>query len=171
MHHIPEFGIKRENEERRDGGIGIVFDPQTGLYAVGRHTTDGFYRLFSGGVDPSEDTQEGTLREVTEESGLYDFSHIEKIGEAFAHYYNSLRNVNRVTKCTCFLIILESRDLKETKLEAHEQFSLAWVSAEELFVQWRSRNKDGDVDHWLYFLEKAVHRVRDLGYEAVRTSV
>jgi hypothetical protein len=26
---IPEFGIKRENEERRDGGCAIVFDPVT----------------------------------------------------------------------------------------------------------------------------------------------
>ena len=25
--NIPEFGIKRENEERRDGGCAVVFDP------------------------------------------------------------------------------------------------------------------------------------------------
>ena len=43
---IPEFGLKRENEERRDGGCGVVFDPVTQRYAVGRQTTDGFYACF-----------------------------------------------------------------------------------------------------------------------------
>lgn len=27
--NIPEFGIKREGEERRDGGCAIAFDPKT----------------------------------------------------------------------------------------------------------------------------------------------
>ena len=76
---IPEFGIKRENEERRDGGCGIVFDASTNTFAVGRHFDNGFLRLFSGGVDPAEDIQSGVLREVTEESGLFDFKYIEKI--------------------------------------------------------------------------------------------
>ena len=29
MEEILEFGIKREGEERRDGGCSVVFDPQT----------------------------------------------------------------------------------------------------------------------------------------------
>ena len=29
MNKILEFGIKRENEERRDGGSGVIFDPKT----------------------------------------------------------------------------------------------------------------------------------------------
>src|SRR3990167_9046615 len=103
---IPEFGIKRENEERRDGGCGIVFDPQTQKYAVGKQE-NGRLRLFSGGVDANENIIEGTLREVTEESGLHDFLHVEKIGEALTHYYNTLRNVNREAHATCFLIILK----------------------------------------------------------------
>jgi 8-oxo-dGTP pyrophosphatase MutT (NUDIX family) len=63
---IPEFGIKREHEERRDGGCAIVFDPLTKLFAVGRQENE-YLRLFSGGVDAGEDIQEGILREVTEE--------------------------------------------------------------------------------------------------------
>ena len=31
---ILEFGIKRENEERRDGGCSVVFNPETQKYAV-----------------------------------------------------------------------------------------------------------------------------------------
>jgi hypothetical protein len=80
---IPEFGIKREHEERRDGGCGIVFDPVSQKYAVGKEHMNGSFRLFSGGVNPQEDIQKGILREVTEESGLYDFLYVEKISQAF----------------------------------------------------------------------------------------
>ncbi|MCX6713498.1 MAG: NUDIX domain-containing protein, partial [Candidatus Vogelbacteria bacterium] len=146
---IPEFGIKRENEERRDGGCGIVFDPTTQKYAVGKQG-NGLFRIFSGGVDPDEDIKEGVSREVIEESGLYDFLHIEKTAECFAHYRNTLRNVNRVTKSTCFLFILKSADLVETKLEEHEKFSLAWATTKELVANWEARNGNKDLDHWFY---------------------
>ncbi len=161
---IPEFGIKRENEERRDGGCAVVFDPQTQKYAVGKQTKDGLFRLFSGGVDASEDIQEGVLREVIEESGLNDFKYIEKIAEAFSHYHNNLRNVNRVAKATCFLIILKSTDLTDVKLEEHEKFTLAWATAEEIISNWQSRNQNKDYDHWIYFFNKSVARARELGY-------
>lgn len=160
MSEIPEFGIIRENEERRDGGCGIVYDPQTQLYAVGKQTTDGLLRMFSGGINDGEDVEMGTLREVTEESGLHDFAHVEKIAEAMAHYRNNLRNVNRVAKATCFLIILNSSDLIATKLEEHEKFSLAWESARDILDNWQTRNANHDYDHWMYFLNKAIERVK-----------
>ena len=67
---IKEFGTPRENEERRDGGCGIVYDPATKLFAVGKQYQNGALRLFSGGVSADEDITEGILREVREESGL-----------------------------------------------------------------------------------------------------
>jgi len=162
---IPEFGIKRENEERRDGGVGIVFDPNTQKYAVGLQEDNGSYRLFSGGVSADENIKEGVLREVTEESGLYDFAHVEMIGQAYTHYYNSLRKVNRVAFATCLLVILKSTDLKKVELEAHEKFSLAWVTAEELMKDLELHNESKDNDHWIYFLKKGVSRARELGYD------
>jgi 8-oxo-dGTP pyrophosphatase MutT (NUDIX family) len=162
---IPEFGIKRENEERRDGGCGVVFDPVAQKYAVGVQDQGGAYRLFSGGVDPKEDIESGVLREVIEESGLHDFLYVEKIGDAFTHFYNSLKKVNRVALATCFLVILRSTDLEPVKLEAHEQFSLAWVTAEELMKDWQSKNENKDYDHWIYFLRKSVARAKELGYD------
>ena len=161
---IPEFGTKRKNEERRDGGCGIVFDPATQLYAVGKQE-NGLYRLFSGGVDDNEDLEEGIKREVIEESGLYNFLYIEKIGAGFAHYYNSLRKVNRVTKSTCYLFILKNTDLVELKLEEHEKFTLHWASAEEIIYNWETRNKDKGLDHWFYFFRKAVTKAKELGYD------
>ena len=52
--NIPEFGIKRKNEERRDGGCGVIFDPETQKYAVGKDYI-GRLRLFSGGLNLGED--------------------------------------------------------------------------------------------------------------------
>jgi ADP-ribose pyrophosphatase YjhB (NUDIX family) len=162
---IPEFGIKRENEERRDGGCGIVFDPKTQKYAAGKQTVSGLYRLFSGGVDANEDIQEGTLREVTEESGLHDFLYVEQTAQAFSHYHNSLRNVNRVTLATCFLIVVNDATPQATKLEDHEKFSLVWVTAKDLLANWTERNQNHDNDHWIYFLKKSVARAKELGYD------
>lgn len=163
--NIIEFGVKRENEERRDGGCGIVFDPNKQLYAVGRQTKDGLFRLFSGGVDKHENIETGVLREVVEESGLNDFLYVEKIAEAFTHYYNNLRNVNRVGKATCFLVILRSLKLGDLKLEEHEKFYLVWATAAEILANWQARNENKDYDHWIYFLEKSVTRAYELGYD------
>lgn len=167
---IMEFGIKRENEERRDGGCGIVFDSKNQKYAVGKQTDDGLFRLFSGGVDAGEDIQEGVLREVVEESGLHDFLHVEKVGGALAHYRNNLRNVNRVTHSTCFLVVLKSTDIQPTKLEEHEKFILTWATTDEIFSNWNSRNENKDHDHWIYFFRKAVTRAKELGYDTTSSS-
>ena len=103
--NILEFGIKRQNEERRDGGCGVVFDPETQKYAVGKDA-NGWLRLFSGGVNPGENIKDGALRELREESGLFDFLYVEKIAEALCHFHNTLKNVDRVAHATCFLVIL-----------------------------------------------------------------
>jgi len=162
---IPEFGLKRENEERRDGGCAIVFDPGTQLYAVGKQLNNGVLRLFSGGVNENEDTETGTLREVVEESGLHDFLYVEKTAEAFAHYHNSLRNVNRVTESTCFLVVLKNTKLVDIKHEEHEKFYLVWATAAEMLANWLARNENNDYDHWVYFLKKSVNRAIELGYD------
>jgi len=161
--NIPEFGIKRENEVEVSGGCAIIFDPATKKYAVGKQE-NGRLRLFSGGVDKSEDIEKGVLREVAEESGLHDFLHVEKIGEAYTHYYNSLKNSNRVGYATCFLMVLRSADLLPLKLEAHEKFTLDWATAKEMLQDWESRNENKDNDHWIYFFKKAVEKLNGLEY-------
>ena len=147
-----------------------MYDPATKLFAVGKqHQIDpttgtpapsnGALRLFSGGVSADEDITEGILREVREESGLYDFAHVEVIGQALTHYHNTLRNMNRVAHATCLLIILKSADLHPVELEEHETFSLVWVSADELLADMNARNQNKDNDHWIYFMEKALARL------------
>jgi hypothetical protein len=167
---MKEFGIKRENEERRDGGCGVVFNPKTQKYAVGINAKNGAFWLFSGGVSDREDIKDGVLREITEESGLHNFLYIEKISEALCHYHNILKNVNRVAQATCFLVILKNDDLVYTKLEEHEKLTLGWFAPEEILLNLKSKNKDKDYDHWIYFLKKSVNRAIELGYDKLNTS-
>jgi ADP-ribose pyrophosphatase YjhB (NUDIX family) len=162
--NIPEFGIKRENEERRDGGCGVIFDPTTQKYAVGKHES-GRLILFGGGVNPDEDIKDGVLREITEESGLCDFLYIEKIARVLCHYRHSVKNVNRIAYATCFLVVLKSNNLMPTKLEEHEKFTLEWTTPEEMLSNWKARNEGKNHDHWIYFLKKSVNRAIELGYD------
>jgi leucyl-tRNA synthetase len=160
----PETGIRRENEILVKGGCAVVFDPKAQKYAALKHET-GFLRLCSGNVNDGEDEKQGILREVNEESGLHDFGHIEKIATAYPHFHNSLKKSNRAGWASCYLVILNSADTKDTALEEHEKFSLVWVSASELTANWQSFNQEKDVDHWLLFFNQAVGRAIELGYD------
>ena len=163
---MPENGIKREDEERRDGGAGIIFDPKRQKYAVPLWPErNNFLGLFAGGVEDEEDEEEGVLREITEESGLHNFKHVEKIGDAFAHYYSGGRKVNRVAKASGYLIILENDEVKETHLEDHEKFTLVWKDPEEIFQNWKEYDKEHGLDHWVRFLHDGVARAIELGHD------
>jgi ADP-ribose pyrophosphatase YjhB (NUDIX family) len=163
--NILEFGIKRENEERRDGGCSIVFDPETQKYAVYRNPKSKVLCFFGGGFDDGEDEKDGSLRELVEESGLVDYLHVEKVGKVITHYYNINKNVNRVAHASCFLVILNSKKREETKLEEHENdFEFIWATDEEILDSLNSKNQNRDYDHWVHFLEKAVIRVKELGH-------
>lgn len=164
IYSMKEFGIKRENEERRDGGCAVIFNPQNGLFAVYRNEKNGILGLYGGGFDEGEDEKDGVLREVKEESGLYDFSYIEKVEQVITHYFNTNKNVNRVAMATCFLFILNSEKREETKLEAHENFSFIWARAEEILSSWEDNNKDKNYEHWVYFFKNSLGRLGELGY-------
>lgn len=164
MEPLPEFGIKRENEERRDGGCGVIFDPETKKFAVGEESEGGLFITFGGGVNSDEDMMTGVLREVKEESGLYDFLDVYKIAEAVCHYYSKARKVNRIANATSFLIILKSKAMMEIKHEEHEKFTLVWKTADEILTNWKERNEEKDLDHWFYFFGNALKKLEELGY-------
>src|SRR3989344_4711628 len=159
-----ETGMKREKEERRDGVFVIVFDPNRQKYAAGRQE-NGILRLFSGGADTGENMKNSALRELSEESGLYDFQKMDEIGTVFAHYHNSLRNVNRITKAVSFLVVLKSGKTKPVKLEKHEKFTLEWTTAEDMEKNWEEHNKEGDFDHWIKFLRQSVGQCIEFGFD------
>lgn len=164
MSEIPEFGTPRENEERRDGGCGIIYDPETSQFGVYELGSERRLMLFGGGVEEGEDLHSGILREVREESGLHDFTHTEEVGKAFTHYVNVAKKVNRVALATCLLLVLNSRDMVPTQREAHEQFELVWRTADAIKSDWVLHNGDHGRDHWFYFMENALARLKEMGY-------
>ena len=162
---VLEFGTPRENEERRDGGCAVVFDPVTQKYAVGERAKDGLFLLYSGGAEEGEAIKDAILREVTEESGLHGFKQVEKIAEALTHYYNRGKDVNRLAHATCLLVILNHSETVPTQLEAHEDFTLRWTTPSEILANWKKHNTDHSLDHWIYFLSLAVERAVELGLD------
>lgn len=162
---ILEFGIKRENEERRDGGCCVVFDPNTKKYAVYKHPKSDVFCLFGGGFDEGEDEQKGCLRELVEESGLVDYSYTEKLDSVITHYFNNNKMVNRIAYATCYLVVLNSLKKEDTKLENHESdFKFILATSDEILNNWNFNNNSKDYEHWIYFLKKAVQRLEKLGH-------
>ncbi|MFA6392898.1 MAG: NUDIX domain-containing protein [Candidatus Paceibacterota bacterium] len=165
LEEILEFGIKREGEERRDGGCAIVFHPETQRYAVFRDLKNGLMGLFGGGFNEGENEQDGVIRELIEESGLIDFLYVERIEKIKTHYFNSNKKINRVALATCFLVILKSTNSQLPKLEEHEKIELVWTTPSEILSHWKSRNHNKDYDHWIYLLGKGVSRLKELGHD------
>lgn len=165
MEDILEFGIKRENEERRDGGCCVVFNPEINKYAVYNHPKSNVLCLFGGGFNEGENEENGCLRELAEESGLVDFLHTEKIDKVICHYFNRNKEVYRVANATCVLVVLNSSQREEAKLEDHENnFEFIWATDEEILNGWKNNNENNDYDHWIYFFEKSKKRLKELGH-------
>ncbi len=161
---VGEFGMKRPNEERRDGGCALIFDPKSQKYAVYQRP-NGFVGIFGGGVEKGEDVLKGIMREVEEESGLHDFEKVEEVEVIDAHYFHAAKKLNRVAGATCLLAILKSAATKEVRLEDHEDFNLVWMNADEIEAKLHERNANKDVDHWVRFLPLAISRAIELGYD------
>jgi len=62
----PETGMRRDREEFRPGGCGVVFNPKTQRYAVLKRSEHAF-GLCSGGLEEGESIEAGILREIEEE--------------------------------------------------------------------------------------------------------
>jgi leucyl-tRNA synthetase/ADP-ribose pyrophosphatase YjhB (NUDIX family) len=165
----PETGKARKDEERRDGGSAVIFDPKTQKYAVADYP-DGVYRLYGGGSDEGEGLEQAITREVNEESGLFDFGHKEQIQTYFAHYYNDRKHLSRSALATSFLFILNTTEEKERHLEPHEVgMSLVWKTPEEILANWSEHNTEGSLDHWIDSLKRSVARTIELGVDTTST--
>ncbi len=159
-----ETGTKRENEQFADGWAWVVFDPVNQKYAMAEFA-DGRLLLFAGWVNEWETVYDAILREVREESGLFDFAYSEHIETSYAHYYNTAKQINRYARAECLLIILNSAQTHTTGLEEHEKFTLTWKSAQEVLSNWNERNTDGSLDHYIRFFTESVARAIKLWYD------
>jgi leucyl-tRNA synthetase len=170
-YHVPvrqvtarETGQVRDNEEFKNGGAAVVFDPKTQKYAVASFA-DGKCLLFAGGVSEGETVHQCILREVEEESGLHNFKHVEWIETSYAHYFNTMKKVNRVARAECLLVVLEDSHTNEVHRELHENFTLAWKSAGEIKKWWMEHNDEDGLKHYIRFLDQSVARAIELGYD------
>nr|MBP7832087.1 class I tRNA ligase family protein [Candidatus Paceibacterota bacterium] len=159
-----ETGEKKPNEEFRNGGAAVVFDPKGQKYAFA-DLGNGKSLLFAGGVDKGEDVTEGIIREVAEESGLQHFAYTESIETSYAHYFNTLKKVNRFARAECMLIILADTETKSVKLEEHEKFTLVWKDAKEVKDWWVKNDDEDGFKHYVRFLDLSVARAIELGYD------
>jgi leucyl-tRNA synthetase/inosine/xanthosine triphosphate pyrophosphatase family protein/predicted NUDIX family NTP pyrophosphohydrolase len=162
----PETGQKRENEEFRSGGCGVVFDPETQKYAFAGFE-DGRYLFFAGGNDEGESVKNAVIREVKEESGLTNFTSIEQVGYAYTHFHNQMKKVNRVATVECYNFVLTNSEVVEVSREAHENFQLVWRDAKEVLDCWTRNNADEGYTHYIEFLKKAVAKNISRGVDKV----
>ncbi len=165
----PETGIMRDKEEINKGSCALIFNLKTQKYAVAK-LQSGLYWFYGGSREVGEDPKKAVLREVTEESGFYDFAHVEFVGSAYTHHHNALRKVNRISDVSYFLVVLRSSMTKDLKLEKHEKFELIWVSAKEILENLTKYNQEKDYEHWIEFLKQGVGRATELGYDKTSNS-
>jgi ADP-ribose pyrophosphatase YjhB (NUDIX family) len=162
---ILEFGIKRDNEERRDGGCCVVFHPEIKKYAVYKRPNSKVFGLFGGGFNEGEDERIGSIRELIEESGLTDHLSVERVDKVITHYYNNNKNIARIAHAVCFLVVLKSDKRENMAREEHENsFQFVWATEAEIVNSWKENNHNEDYSHWIYFMEKASKRIKELGF-------
>lgn len=158
-----EFGDQKPNEQFVDGVSLVLFNKQSGKYGFVKHKS-GFIGLVSGGTNDKEDYYQTAKRELMEETGLWDYESIHKLGDAvYAHYWHSGKQINRFAKTQGLIVILNSEAKKEVKLEDHEKgFELVWLSPEEII---ESYNVEG-TKHWREILLRGVKLARYLGLDS-----
>ncbi len=157
-----ETGEKRSNEELRNGGASVVFDPKRQKYAFAKWNDDGRLGLFGGGFDKDENVEAGVLRELKEESGFVNYKYVEQIDVVYTHYYNKARKVNRVAKAYALLVILENDETVDVELEEHENFDNVWLDPEDVLDLWEG---DSDYEHYIQFMHNGVARAIELGFD------
>ncbi len=157
-----EFGEPKPNEQFVDGVSLVLFNKQNGEYGFIKHK-NGFVGLVSGGISDNEDYYQTAKRELMEETGLWDYESIHKLGEVvYAHYYHSGKKINRFAKTQGMLVVLNSAQKKELSLEEHEVgFELVWLSPKEII---ESYNAEG-TKHWQEILLRGVRLTKNLGLD------
>ncbi len=137
----PEFGKAAENETFVEGICAVVFDPSTQKYGYLQKHEDDKFIMVGGGIKEGEEINKAAEREVIEETGLQEISEVIPLGgPVYAHYYNSLKKINRFALTYPFLVIADSNSEGETQLESHEAFNFGWETAEIILQKLNQEN-------------------------------
>ena len=161
---IQDFGEPLPNEEYVEGVVVIAYDPQKKKYLALDKWANGV-GLAGGGINRGETYEECARRELLEETGIAEVERWIKLGEpVYSHYYNNLKDVNKRSLGQGYLAIVDSsQKLKESGLEAHENFQPAWMDMESIRVginKLRPSKGTGGVDHWLEMCDRAEQAIK-----------
>ena len=160
---IQDFGEPLPNEEYVEGVVVIAYDPKSQKYLALDKWANGV-GLAGGGLNEEETYEECARRELLEETGIGEVGEWIKLGEpVYSHYYNNLKDTNKRSLGQGYLAIVDSsQKLKESGLEAHENFQPAWMDMDSIRVginKLRPSKGTGGVDHWLEMCDRAEQAV------------
>jgi leucyl-tRNA synthetase len=158
-----ETGTRVGDEIKKRGGCAIVFDPKEQKYALLKRA-DGMFAFYSGGANENESLFDCVQRELREEGGFHNFETVEPLAHAYTNYYNSVKKHRVCGLALCNLVVLKNTDRLPLKLEEHESgFETVWATPDEILKNWQKFSYgDGSLDHWRWFLNLGVARLKEL---------
>ena len=131
-----EFGIVHSNAQYRKSVGAIIINPRTKKILVLDWKIYAIYGIVQGGQEENEDEITALEREIIEESGYTDFTIKEKLGEnIISYFYVPTKQVWRKLELACYIVLLNSEEHAEQKLEKNESFEIKWIDANEYLEQ------------------------------------
>jgi leucyl-tRNA synthetase len=135
-------------------GVNVIgYDPKTNKFMTVYNNNTSQLWVAGGGLEEGETYEEAARRELKEESG-YTAQEIIQLGHFhYSYYYNDNKKSNRRASGYNYLAIINQKDLATAKNESHEDFSVKWLTIEELRAG--IEQTKGGVEHWLYAVDCA----------------
>ncbi len=124
----------RENEPiiERDPIAVIIKHPTENLYLIAKWN-NGWHGFLTGGIEEGDTLEQTVRKEILEETGFKNISHIEKM-DCVSHglFYHIVKKVNRLAHYHLVFAVLT--DLEQTTV-AEEELAIAsfiWIKKEEV---------------------------------------
>jgi leucyl-tRNA synthetase/predicted alpha/beta hydrolase family esterase len=159
-----EYGDRKDDSYESDGISAVVFNKDIGKYLILRRPT-GMLTLISGRKEEGEAYEEALKRKLKQEAGITSFIEFHNVVPQFySNYWHDVKKVQIRAKGSFYLVIIDNSAIdKETESrESHENFSLEWVNAHEMY---QAIAEIGGNEHWLYAIKRAVTKNIELGYD------
>lgn len=122
-----------KEESSRTTVMCVIKHPTDGTYATLRWTDHDWHTFILGGAEEGETLEEAALREIREETGFTELELVSQLPiQINSKFYAAHKGVNRNAMTNVLKFQLRSLHQEETHREAHEKFTLEWVSEDKL---------------------------------------
>ncbi len=150
---VPQFGEMLPDPEWVDGTSNIVYDISTDTF-IGLRWSDGALGLVAGGKNDNESYEECARREIAEETGITEIEALIPLGsQVYSHYWHPVKKGNRFAKTQGYVAVVASQKSGEAHQEAHEKFTVEWMSGDELLNGISARDQVG---HWVEICKRGI---------------